>query len=549
MTKIGEMRNYTSSKDATVAVGHVSPSVNRLRLFCWLAAAGLVVVKLFQIDKLSQYHWYHSNGPVLVAPPPSIEQSTRLTTKEVAWISKHDFDVLQNSSADIIAADAGERQGKYPLSLKNGHGDKLYRKHPRIIAIEYTHRTLTGISHLLVNPKVTKQFRFQIGSIPHMHHKQKVQAKVQQQKLSHQDWNTTRHIDGDDSSSGKCKPMYDWQLSSFPNCNSFHELDVTQMRMINKGGFRIAFEMNEVLDGKESKYVYKTMKYGKKINGISLKLQRRDGLVLERTTKSNFIPDIHGFCGLAALMDYMPEGDMHDYIKGARIAGGSTLAPVDKLKIAIHIASAVADLHTIDGTETPSFFHNDIFPHQYLFQDGYWKLNDFHIAKPIYINKKTKAPCPRDGFGVGVRKNRSLEQHQRGLKHPDFKPVNPDKTDVWMMGNLIYTIGTDLYLFEKPRNLNCTETSIALVNGRRSPYPDHIEKSNDPSYLAIKKAVEMCWTHDSLERPSARAVTEYLMQKLREITTEDDPDLRVVLPERDEDQPLTSSDYNRYNYD
>lgn len=58
-------------------------------------------------------------------------------------------------------------------------------------------------------------------------------------------------------------------------------------------------------------------------------------------------------------MDFMPEGNMHDYIKGSRLAGGSKLTPVDKLRIAIHIASSVADLHTIDGTKDPSFFHND----------------------------------------------------------------------------------------------------------------------------------------------------------------------------------------------
>ena len=50
---------------------------------------------------------------------------------------------------------------------------------------------------------------------------------------------------------------------------------------------------------------------------------------------------------------------MHDYIKGSRIAGGSKLPPVDKLRIAIHIASSVADLHTIDETKAPSIFHND----------------------------------------------------------------------------------------------------------------------------------------------------------------------------------------------
>ena len=180
------------------------------------------------MDKLSQYH---SNGRVLVVPPLFIEQS-RLTTKEVALISRNDFDMLQNSSADIIA---GERQGKHPLSLRNGHGDKLYRKHPKIITIEYTHKILTGISHLLLNPKDEKKIRFEMGNIPHIHRKQRVQADVRQQRLSHQDWNTTRHIDGDDSASGRCKPMHDWQLISFPNCNSFHELDVTQMRMINTG--------------------------------------------------------------------------------------------------------------------------------------------------------------------------------------------------------------------------------------------------------------------------------------------------------------------------
>ena len=43
---------------------------------------------------------------------------------------------------------------------------------------------------------------------------------------------------------------------------------------------------------------------------------------------------------------------MHDYIKGIRLAGGSTLSPVDRLKLSIHIATSVADLHTIDALVT-----------------------------------------------------------------------------------------------------------------------------------------------------------------------------------------------------
>ena len=33
----------------------------------------------------------------------------------------------------------------------------------------------------------------------------------------------------------QCEPMEEWQLSSFVDCNKFHELDLSKMRMINRG--------------------------------------------------------------------------------------------------------------------------------------------------------------------------------------------------------------------------------------------------------------------------------------------------------------------------
>jgi len=50
------------------------------------------------------------------------------------------------------------------------------------------------------------------------------------------DWyeaNAVKFMDGHDFS--KCVPMEKWQLESFVNCNKFHELDLRQMRMINRG--------------------------------------------------------------------------------------------------------------------------------------------------------------------------------------------------------------------------------------------------------------------------------------------------------------------------
>jgi hypothetical protein len=114
------------------------------------------------------------------------------------------------------------------------------------------------------------------------------------------------------------------------------------------------------------------MRYGKEVDEYQIEQQRKDSLVMERTTSSKFIPSIHGYCSLAVMMDFMPEGNMHDYIKGSRILSrrvngahgvqdksGKLLNSVDRLKIGIHIATSVADLHGIDGTKKPSYFHND----------------------------------------------------------------------------------------------------------------------------------------------------------------------------------------------
>jgi len=362
-----------------------------------------------------------------------------------------------------------------------------------------------------------------------------------------QDWYSLNAEEFIDGYSSNCEPMYDWQLKSYPACNNVHELDLMKMKVINTGGSRIAFEMKQQLDNIETKFVYKTTKYHRGITTKAVEEQRRDSLVLGKTSSSQFIPDIHGYCSLGVMMDYMPAGNMHDYIKGVRLAGGSTLPPVDRLRLSIHIATSVADLHTIDNTSKPSLFHNDLCCHQYLFQNGVFKLNDFNYARPIYQDKETKDQCTRSGFGMAMWKARSLEEHQIHLDKSQFTPPYPDKVDVWMMGNLMYYTLTDLYTFEEPENLSWKDSGRELIAGRRSPYPEHIENSKDPSHIAVKKALDMTWTQDWKKRPTARSVSDFLLAQLKEITGEEKPDLRVVLPERDPNQRSTESDYDEHN--
>lgn len=357
-----------------------------------------------------------------------------------------------------------------------------------------------------------------------------------------------------------CKAMYPWQLEGFPNCNNLHELDMLHMKVINTGGSRIAFEMNQYSGvGTQAKFVYKTVKYDWDISMGMIDQQRKDALVMERASSSNFIPNLYGYCSLGLVMDFMPEGNMQEYLKGARLAkkrGDSSgiLSPVDKLRVAIHIASSVRDLHeTGDVKEIPAFFHNDICCHQFLFQQGIFKLNDFNHAQPNTFtkNKMKNELCLRDWTAMRMWKGRSFEEHLRQVADPRLEPFRGDKTDIYQMGNLLYTILTELYLFEEPELLTVDETTEALVAGKRSPYPSEIKNSTNTAHVAVKAAIDLCWIEKWDKRPSAREISEYLMEQLRAITEEANPDLRVTLPERDPEQTPSDGEYyeKTWNYE
>ena len=196
----------------------------------------------------------------------------------------------------------------------------------------------------------------------------------------------------------------------------------------------------------------------------------------------------------------------------------------------------------------PSFYHDDLDWHQFLYVDGIFLLNDFNYARPIYVKKNnTSEVCRLTKCHIGLWKNRALEEFQAAAHYSDFTPFRPDTVDVWMMGNQIYTVMTDLWPYEKPVNLNRKQTMKKVINGERTQLPRHIRNSHDPSYRAMIKALDMCWTYRWDKRPSARVISDHLMGKLREITGDENPDLRVVLPARDPHQKNTESDYELYN--
>lgn len=90
-------------------------------------------------------------------------------------------------------------------------------KTPRIIGVQITPNSV------LV---------YQISSLNH-HNLENSNEGYYQIQPSWYEPNAVYFMDGHDFD--KCIPMAEWQLESFVDCNKFHELDLSVMRMINRG--------------------------------------------------------------------------------------------------------------------------------------------------------------------------------------------------------------------------------------------------------------------------------------------------------------------------
>ena len=113
---------------------------------------------------------------------------------------------------------------------------------------------------------------------------------------------------------GDCEPMRPWQEMLFPSCSKFHEMDMTNLhssylfdkknrrdrrfRKINSGGYNDVFNFH-VDPPNEENIVYKVLNYGSEYTDRNYDRVRRDALIMERGTKSEYLIDIYGHCGMS----------------------------------------------------------------------------------------------------------------------------------------------------------------------------------------------------------------------------------------------------------
>lgn len=89
-----------------------------------------------------------------------------------------------------------------------------------------------------------------------------------------------------------------------------------------------------------------------------------------------------------------------------------------------------------------------------------------------------------------------------------------EKSDVYTLGNVMYYVFTFQWLFEE---LSTDDAVRIVTEGSRSPFPKGLLENPDRAIRAMRKAIEMCWTHDPEKRSTADDVRNFLGRELKAV--------------------------------
>jgi len=365
---------------------------------------------------------------------------------------------------------------------------------------------------------------------------------------------TLREIryDSDDYEEAMATPLEDedceatpknaeWMLHSFPTCNFLHENDWvnsvrrSKTKILGNGYWR---DVWPVLDSeptsrsREKKVALKTIRYEHDYTERNFHRHVRDAIVSERLTSSPLVTSTYAFCGNSGYFEFASGGSLADRLEEHYVAkydnmerkGNAKndddvglLDQYTKLSLAHQVAAGLADFHDADAMRdkngdiiSAAMVHADITLDQFIIIDGVYKLNDFNRCRFMrrYRNSTELGgdgkPC---GFGVGNNpgKNRSPEEYAY--------TVETEKIDVYSMGNIFYSILTDMDPWEETSENKALK---AVKAGNRPKVPSSIKSSEDFVDVALRKIMWNCWEHKPEDRPRARTAADFLYKKLSE---------------------------------
>ncbi|KAL9181647.1 hypothetical protein ACHAXT_010452 [Thalassiosira profunda] len=301
---------------------------------------------------------------------------------------------------------------------------------------------------------------------------------------------------------GECVPMQPWQETSFPNCNLFHELDFAgksttdEFEFYAKGGYNQIWWINEKDKNYDPEMVVKILKWGTTYSDRNFDRVRRDGLILERLTKSRYVLDTYGFCGFDVLTPYASGGTLSSFLRLWE-RGKVKLTPKKRLQYATEVAEGLAAVHDIDGEGLSSVAHGD--------------LKGGHLGTSTgaaFLRRNSTAPETACTYTIG--------KNDAAFRSPEEYEYLPQTSaiNVYALGSILYEILTGREVWYD------TDTKKAqryIRKGDLPEIPEEIVKSKDPVDVALKQAIDMCYVFDPKKRAKAAEVAQHLQKALIKI--------------------------------
>lgn len=351
-----------------------------------------------------------------------------------------------------------------------------------------------------------------------------------------------------------CVPMAEWQTTFHPTCNEFHQYGLIDTLaddnlglLSTKGSWRYAWEYNE--DGKpQSERKLKTDLRASSVVLKNLKLQhsyeekyyennRVDAIAMDQLSKSPYVIDIYGFCGMSVFTEFAGKVISEVVDK---------LEPIEKLKLAKMVAQGVADVHGIDGPDRVSLVHNDLnFANIVISQTtGVPLVNDFNVANLNMVNHEKGETCPFTSHYPNPQWRSPEEQVDE--ETGDVSHRLTEKVDIYGLGNVFYRFAVGASPWKNPNGRSLSpEQKLAvarakLVNGTYAHVPEEVRQTTDPSIQALLKIMRECYRHRPELRPSAKQVVDMLQEAIDEasrnkenqINTEEPAKKKTVKPKK-----------------
>ncbi|XP_072051432.1 dual specificity protein kinase shkA-like [Amphiura filiformis] len=213
---------------------------------------------------------------------------------------------------------------------------------------------------------------------------------------------------------------------------------------------------------------------------VVYELGKKEVKVMSQLIHPNIV-NLLGICKTGGahliLMEYAPNGSLHDYLKDP-----SKPLPYElQKKWATESALAIKYLHG------QNFLHRDIKPENcLLFQDNLLKLCDFGLAREIEESQTTSSQ-------KGTYRYMAPEIHvgnERG------RAIYSKPADIWAYGMLLLAICTRKPPFQ---DLEWHRVVFEVGNGQKPSIPEGCPKD-------LLDIMQQCWNNDPRQRPTITSI-------------------------------------------